>query len=133
MAIFSSSKTADDGTSKRKTSSKNADNTGSRSMFGRNRTANGNAKADDKAGGSSRSFSLRKADTLGTARSKVKGAEKAEKEAEKHLQIARKSTKEARDHVTRLEHEVDTDMRNATRKRKEAHSLRSDAKGLGRV
>jgi len=72
-------------------------------------------------------------DSLGLARSKVREAEQAEREAEGLLAKARAATKEAHTHVSRVEKEAEEEARMAAAKQKGAKGLRRDANGLGRV
>ncbi|CAE6414824.1 unnamed protein product [Rhizoctonia solani] len=66
------------------------------------------------------------------AREKLSAAEKAEKEADRALELARRAVLEARDHCKQLEAQAVEEARLAKAKRTEARGLGKQAKGLGR-
>ncbi|KIO28485.1 hypothetical protein M407DRAFT_22375 [Tulasnella calospora MUT 4182] len=110
-------------------------NTRSRSMFGRNKGSSVDQGRNVSPTGRTGSGGLfnRNKDNLSVAQAKVKDAEKTEKQTEKMLQQARAQTKEAKKHVSLVEHEADVEARNAARKQKDIKGLRKTTKGLGRV
>ncbi|KAF2396308.1 hypothetical protein EJ06DRAFT_534042 [Trichodelitschia bisporula] len=67
-----------------------------------------------------------------TARERVLGAERAEKEADRALMMARQAVREARDHVKMLEREAAEQARLAKIKQGQAKSISKRAKPLGR-
>jgi len=67
------------------------------------------------------------------ARTKVREAEQAERLAEQHLQAARMSVKEAKNHVDMVEREANEDARQAAVKQQSVKGLKRDTKGLGRI
>ncbi len=66
------------------------------------------------------------------ARERVLGAETAEREADRALMAARESTREAREHVRRLELEAREDARRARIKQHHAKEVSKRGKQLGR-
>ncbi|KIK69301.1 hypothetical protein GYMLUDRAFT_188916 [Collybiopsis luxurians FD-317 M1] len=66
------------------------------------------------------------------ARQKVSDAEESERAADRALQAARASVKEARDHVKFLEKEAEDDAHRARLKQAEAKVVSKSARGLGR-
>jgi hypothetical protein len=66
------------------------------------------------------------------ARERVLGAETAEREADRALMAARESTREAREHVRRLELEAREDARRAKIKQHHAKEVSKRGKQLGR-
>jgi len=70
--------------------------------------------------------------TIMSARQKVAEAEEFEKSADRALQQARASVKEARDHVKFLEKEAEDDAHRARLKQAEAKNVSRSARGLGR-
>ncbi len=66
------------------------------------------------------------------ARERVLGAENAEREADRALMAARESTREARQHVRKLELEAQEDARKAKLKAKYAQEVSKRGKQLGR-
>ncbi|KAK1222766.1 hypothetical protein PQX77_014375 [Marasmius sp. AFHP31] len=66
------------------------------------------------------------------ARQKVEEAERAEREADQALNLARASVREARDHVKFLEKEAADDARRAKAKQAEAKVVSKTARALGR-
>lgn len=66
------------------------------------------------------------------ARERVLGAENAEREADRALDIARREVREARDHVKRLELEAKEEARRAKIKQFHAREVSKRAKPLGR-
>lgn len=66
------------------------------------------------------------------ARERVLGAETAEREADRALDIARREVREARDHVKRLELEAKEEARRAKIKQFHAREVSKRAKPLGR-
>ncbi|ERS96923.1 uncharacterized protein SPSK_02776 [Sporothrix schenckii 1099-18] len=66
------------------------------------------------------------------ARERVLGAENAEREADRALDVARREVREARDHVKRLELEAKEEARRAKVKQFHAREVSKRAKPLGR-
>lgn len=60
------------------------------------------------------------------------GAEKAEMDADRALDVARRQVREAREHVMRLEREADEDARRAVIKQRQAAEVSKRGQGLGR-
>lgn len=77
-------------------------------------------------------FSRPKHPSIVAASEKVKIAEEAEHAADRALSDARDAVVHAREHVRRLEFEVDEEGRLAKLKQEEARGISKSAKGLGR-